>query len=237
MNQNIKKLFALLFVAAFGVFAYGADFAQSKKLLLKKIYFDHRITFYCSNPYELKFINGKEKASITQDDKYYTPRNPTTKKGKENERAKRVEWEHIMPAENFGRHLECWKNGGRKNCKSDPTFKQMEADMHNLAPAIGEINGDRSNYRYGANLPKIGQYGNCEFEVDFEAKRAYPKQDIRGDIARAYFYMRDQYGINLSNQERRLMEVWDKQDPTDEWERIKNQRVYELQGNKNKFIK
>ncbi|WP_158004881.1 endonuclease [Campylobacter fetus] len=49
--------------------------------------------------------------------------------------------------------------------------------------------------------------------------------------------MRDQYGINLSNQERRLMEVWDKQDPTDEWERIKNQRVYMLQGNKNKFIK
>ena len=32
------------------------------------------------------------------------------------------------------------------------------------------------------------------------------------------------------------MEVWDKQDPIDEWERIKNKRVQKLQGNSNKFI-
>ncbi len=25
----------------------------------------------------------------------------------------------------------------------------MEADLHNLVPAVGEINGDRSNYRFG----------------------------------------------------------------------------------------
>ena len=41
-----------------------------------------------------------------------------------------------MPAENFGRHLSCWKEGGRKACKNDPIFNEMEADMHNLVPAV-----------------------------------------------------------------------------------------------------
>lgn len=49
--------------------------------------------------------------------------------------------------------------------------------------------------------------------------------------------MSDRYNINLSNQERKMFEVWNKLDPVDEWERIKNKRVYKLQGNTNKFIR
>ena len=73
--------------------------------------------------------------------------------------------------------------------------------------------------------------------MDFKAKRAYPREDIRGDIARIYFYMSDKYNINLSQSERKMMEVWDKQDPIDKWERIKNKRVEKLQGNSNRYIK
>ena len=155
----------------------------------------------------------------------YVPRNELTKKGKENERANRIEWEHIMPAENFGRHLACWKDGGRKACSKDPIFNKMEADMHNLVPAIGELNADRSNFRYGADKPKVGMYGECKFEVDFDANRAYVRDEIKGDIARAYLYMSKTYNINLSDQERKLMEAWDKQDPIDEWEIEKNKRI------------
>jgi len=195
------------------------------------------ITFYCENPYEIKRVKGKEKTLIIQDEQYYTPRNKYYKSGKINTRAQRVEWEHVMPAHNFGQHLSCWRDGGRKACSKDKTFKAMEADMHNLVPAIGEVNGDRSNYRYGANKPKATQYGNCQFEVDFKAKRAYPKEDIRGDIARTYFYMSDKYNVRLSKQERKMMEAWDKQDPVSEWEKIKNKRIENIQGNINNFIK
>jgi deoxyribonuclease-1 len=141
-----------------------------------------------------------------------------------------------MPAHNFGKHLPCWREGGRKACKKDKTFKAMEADMHNLVPAIGEVNGDRSNYRFGANEPKIGQYGQCKVQVDFKAKRAYVKDDIRGDIARIYFYMSDKYNVRLSKQEKRMMQVWDKADPVSKWERIKNKRIEKLQGNRNPYI-
>jgi len=97
--------------------------------------------------------------------------------------------------------------------------------MMNLVPAIGEVNGDRSNYRYGADKPVIGQYGNCEFQVDFKAKCAYVRDDIKGDIARIYFYMSEAYNIKLSKQEYQMMEAWDKMDPISEWELEKIKRI------------
>ncbi|RDU69810.1 endonuclease [Helicobacter brantae] len=202
------------------------SFSQSKKLL-KEIYSDNQYTFYCNTPY---VYVGKN--AILQNDGSYTPRNPTTKKGKPNLRTQRIEWEHIMPAQNFGKHLPCWREGGRKACQKDPTFTKMEADMHNLVPSIGEINGDRSNYRYaqaGKEVP-FNQYGKCRFYVDFKNKRAYPRDEIKGDIARAYLYMSKTYNIPLSSQERKLMEAWDKLDPISEWEKEKNRRIEQIKN-------
>lgn len=214
----MKKL--LIFVVLLSTTVFAESFSESKKLL-KEIYKDHQTTFYCDCKY-----NPLDKDNmIDRNSCGYIPRNELTKKGKENERANRIEWEHIMPAENFGRHLSCWKDGGRKACSKDPIFNKMEADMHNLVPAIGELNADRSNFRYGADKPKVGMYGECKFEVDFDANRAYVRDEIKGDIARAYLYMSKTYNINLSDQERKLMEAWDKQDPIDEWEIEKNKRI------------
>ncbi|MFA9374159.1 MAG: endonuclease [Poseidonibacter sp.] len=229
----MKLLLTLLIIA---LSANATSFSKSKKILLKKIYPDNQNTFYCNNPYEIKTIKGKEKTLIIQNEQYYSPRKEFYKSGKPNTRATRVEWEHVMPAHNFGKHLQCWKDGGRKACSKDRTFKTMEADMHNLVPAIGEVNGDRSNYRYAANKVTIGQYGKCEVQVNFKDKRAYVKDDIKGDISRIYFYMSDKYNVRLSKQERRMMEAWNKLDPISEWERIKNKRVEKLQGNANPYI-
>lgn len=194
-----------------------ADSFEQSKRILKNIYKDHQITFYCGCNYTYE----NQDNMIDRKSCGYVPRNATTKNGNPNERARRIEWEHVMPAENFGKHLPCWREGGRKACQKDPLFQKMEADMMNLVPAIGELNGDRSNYRYGANEPKIGQYGRCNFEVDFEANRAYVRPEIKGDIARIYIYMSEKYNINLSKQERQMMEAWDKMDPIDNWEKEK----------------
>lgn len=91
----MKKFIILLLVSIVSV--YAANFSKSKKVLLKQIYPDHQITFYCGNPYEITRVGGKEKSLIIEDSKYYSPRKPFTKSGKENERAKRIEWEHVMP--------------------------------------------------------------------------------------------------------------------------------------------
>jgi deoxyribonuclease-1 len=222
---NLKNILTILTIFI-SLTLNASSFSQSKKILLNNIYFDNQYTFYCNNPYKIENIDGKEKAIIIKDRKFYSPRNDSFFNfWNNNPRARVVEWEHIMPAENFGKRLPCWKEGGRKACSKDETFKTMEADMHNLVPAIGEVNNDRSNFKFGAKLPSIGQYGKCEFEVDFQGKRAYPRAEIRGDIARIYFYMSEKYNIRLSKQERKMMEVWDKEDPISDWEIVKKERI------------
>lgn len=230
----MKKI--LMTMIAISLCLEATSFTQSKQLLKEKVYHDNQVSFYCLNPYEETKIKGRKKLAIIPNENTYTPRHKYTKKGKLNLRARRIEWEHIMPAHNFGRHLQCWKKGGRKNCRKDETFSKMEADMHNLVPAIGEVNGDRSNFRYGADTPQKGQYGECVFQVDFKNRRAFVREEIRGDIARAYLYMSEKYNIRLSKQERRIMEAWNTSDPVSAWEREKNKRVFSIQGNSNRFV-
>ncbi|MFM5451036.1 endonuclease [Aeromonas veronii] len=157
---------------------------------------------------------------------------------KQAKRAARIEWEHVVPAWEFGHQLQCWQDGGRKNCeKVSPEFNKMEGDMHNLFPAIGEVNGDRANFRFSDWNGKPDQYGQCQMLVDFKERRVQPpKGPVRGQIARAYLYMSEQYGLRLAAQQRKLFEAWDRQYPAEGWECERNRRIGKLQGNTNPFI-
>jgi len=181
----------------------------------------------------------------------YKPRNEYTKKGKVNQRARRIEWEHLIPAENFGRQFSCWRDGdskcvsskgkaykGRKCCtKVNKQYRLMQADMHNLFPAIGELNADRSNFRFDFELAQPKRYGECKFNVNFKQRRASVKEDIRGVIARDYLYFNQKYKMKLSKQELKKYQAWNKQYPADEWEIKRNKRIAKMQGNLNTFIK
>ncbi|PWC21853.1 deoxyribonuclease I [Brenneria roseae subsp. roseae] len=151
-------------------------------------------------------------------------------------RANRIEWEHVVPAWQFGHQRQCWQDGGRKNCSKDPVYREMETDLHNLQPAIGEVNGDRGNAMYGQWNGGGGQYGQCEMKVDFKNNLAEPPARARGAIARTYFYMRDRYQLRLSSQQARLFEVWNKQFPVTQWECTRDQRIAAKQGNHNPYV-
>jgi len=196
------------------------------KELISEVYQDKQTTFYCGCRYHKSY--GKLRVAI-RDCGYRIRKNA--------DRAMRVEWEHIVPAWWLGKQIRCWDRGGRAGCwKRSPKFRRALTDLHNLAPAIGEVNGDRNNYRF-AELPgRAWQYGNCDFKVDFKAKKARPRPEIRGDIARTYFYMSDKYKLRMSKQQRRMFAVWDKQDPIDEWEIEKNRRIAEITGVENDYI-
>ncbi|PAF50225.1 deoxyribonuclease [Helicobacter sp. 13S00401-1] len=193
---------------------HASNFAEAKRELTKyyaSLPKDKEIDFYCQVPFHAVY-KGKRVSLELLPSSNYTPRNKYTKKGKLNLRARRIEWEHIMPAYNFGRHLECWREGGRKACQKDPTFQKMEGDMHNLVPAVGEINGDRSNFRY-AQAPKdlkYTEYGNCKVYTDFKARKFYPANYSKGKIGRTYLYMSKTYHINLNPKEKAMMEEWAK---------------------------
>ena len=137
------------------------SFSKSKKLLLK-LYKAHPVTLYCGCSF-----NGK-KPDLSSCG--YIPK-------KDNKRANRIEWEHVVPAHAFGQSFPEWRVGhpkcvskkGKKykgrRCaeKVDKQYRRMQADMYNLYPAIGEVNGRRSNYSMAIIEGEKREFGKCVF--------------------------------------------------------------------------
>lgn len=214
-------------LAAFALTAQAAppsSFSAAKRIAETQVYYDHLESFYCDCRFD--FETGPDLASCG----YQVRKQPR--------RASRIEWEHVMPAYDFGRQRQCWQEGGRRHCRaSDSVFRQAEADLVNLVPSIGEVNGDRSNLSYGmATSASAYQYGQCSAKVDFDEDVFQPPADQRGNVARTYWYMRDEYGIRISRQQQQLFEAWAKQDPVDAWERERNRRIAAIQGHGNPYV-
>lgn len=214
--------FTVFSIASQSVFA--ASFATSKRLL-ERIYKEHPETFYCGCA--MRYEASRPVPDLGSCS--YTVR-------KQAKRANRIEWEHVVPASILGGGLACWENGGRKACKRDKNFSEMESDLHNLVPSIGEVNGDRSNRRFGIveNEPRV--YGACDFEIDYASDLVEPRVDIRGDIARIWKYARARYSVFISDAEETMFDSWDKLDPVSDWECRKDQIVLGIQGSSNEFV-
>ncbi|QNS02073.1 MAG: endonuclease [Buchnera aphidicola (Pentalonia nigronervosa)] len=156
---------------------------------------------------------------------------------KNKNRATRIEWEHVMPAWQFGNKEKCWKTGGRKKCMENKKYENIASDLHNLQPSIGEINSDRSNFMYGKIDKNIQQYGRCQMKIDFKKKIAEPPARARGAIARTYFYMSKKYKIYLSKQQKIMFTKWNKEFPVTPWECKREKIIFQKQGNHNEYVR
>jgi len=236
----MKIIISLLISALISTPAFSANteiqsFSKAKKILEKQVYNNHRTTLYCSATFD-----AKKKVTPT---KGFT----TTKYIK---RAKKIEWEHVVPAENFGRTFVEWRDGhkqcinrkgkkfkGRKCAENVNTeYRHMQADMFNLYPAIGAVNALRSNYNF-TMLPAVSSdFGSCAMKI--ENRKAEPPELARGRIARTYLYMEGAYKrYSMSKSQRQLMNTWDKMYHVDAWECARAKKITALQKSDNNVVK
>ena len=239
----VTELFlSLLFSIANGfAFASGNEriknFTQAKKLALK-LHAEHPYTIYCGCKYSGKLIDLKSCGY---------------KVHKDAKRAARLEWEHVVPAENFGRSFAEWREGsencvkkgqrfkGRKCAETNSEFARMEGDLYNLWPEIGELNGLRNNFSMAAlggpsRNPAGISFGECKAVV---ADRKFEPMDMaKGTVARVHMYMDEAYpghGI-ISGKNSKLFEAWDKQFPVTEWECKRAAKIKMIQGGENLIL-
>lgn len=204
------------------------NFSEAKKNL-HKIFSDHQVTLYCGCKYYGKEVNMNSCNSSSPG---------------QSSRFKKLEWEHVVPADKMGDVVKSWSEGdavckgkkGRKcAAKASPLFRQMEGDMYNLWPESGGINAARSNKPPAETVRgKIQTFGKCETRVG--SKEFSPRKEVRGEIARAYLYMREIYSIPLSPEEISLYQKWSQQDPVDSWECERGRRIKKIQGNANPVL-
>ena len=235
--QGVLLAFILLFSGTEAI-AEGnktIDSFSEAKRQLKKVYADHRQTFYCLASYQ-------KDGTVVQPEGFLSP--------KYEKRSTKIEWEHIVPAENFGRGFPEWHEGhadcvdskgkpykGRKCAeKVNKEFQFMVSDMYNLVPAIGSVNAMRSNFNFTELHPSVeNTFGSCPVKI--VGRTVEPGEYSKGHIARTYFYIESKYPtFKISDKMRKLLSVWNKRYPVDEWECERALRIEKIQKNRNDIV-
>lgn len=134
----------------------------------------------------------------------------------------------------------------------------MKSDIVHVLPTDGYVNNRRSNYPFGevdkAEYTSNGGYcklGSCK-TTGYTGKVFEPGDDIKGDIARIYFYVVTCYeekakgwGHDVFSTstypglEKWTLDMflrWAKNDPVDSVETARNNAVMEVQGNRNPYV-
>ena len=197
-------------------------------------------TFYCGCKYTFGHGSG---GTVDWDSCGFRPR-------KNAKRAKRTEWEHVVPASAFGHSFSEWKQGhpdchnkrgpfkGRRCVgQVNQEFSFMEADLYNLRPAVGEVNGDRSSKIVGEVVGEERKYGDCDVEISKDTVE--PRPEVRGNVARTYLYMDWAYpnrNIIPTEGMRIMLRDWATSDPVDKEEFMWAKAVEAVQGNPNPFV-
>ncbi len=133
-------------------------------------------------------------------------------------------------------------------------------DIHHLRPTDVTVNAKRGNLMFDDSDNGTEYYDTSKYNetsgTSFDSGCSYdsdswePRDAVKGDIARMLFYMavryedEDGYDLELSESSSSsglhgklttLLE-WNNEDPVDEWEQNRNNKIYAIQGNRNPFI-
>lgn len=229
----MKLIITFLFLISSSAWAQNTripDFNSAKKILKKLDHLGVEKEVYCG----CKIIPNNK---FDRKDCGYVPK-------RENDRSKRLEFEHVVPFENVVGHTKAWDYGvpeckGKKGrtCASK-VYGKIEGDLWNLLPAIGELNGLRSNYTVAEIPGEKREFGKCDFEI--ESKKVEPPEEMKPVMAAIYYYMQESYGkqvaVNIiSNKNDKLLQVWYNK-PMPAWACSWAKRVKSVQGNDNRFM-
>ena len=257
-EATIKRFIFLTIIVVLCPVSVGPVYAETpsswkkaKNMADDHVYHDHPITLYCGCP----FISHKDHNGSGDIGKCNFK--PLEKKPKS---ATQVEWEHIVPASlTPARNYMCWKKpenykacvrkngkdiGGRNCCeKINAKAKRMIFDLHNIAPSVGQLNQYRSNDRYGEVEKDYETWGGCTArdqngpKTDSKGEARFePPDSVKGHVARVWLYMHKCHGVSIPNEESKMFKKWSKDDPISSWEKTRDKRINEIQGNSNPYV-
>lgn len=137
--------------------------------------------------------------------------------------SQKINCEHTWPQSRFNRRL---------------SIELQKTDIHHLYPVDSRANSSRGNIPFGevenqsTSLCAASKRGpTVSGTIAFE-----PPDKHKGNIARAIFYFSLRYETPITQEEENYLRNWHQLDPVDEIERIRNEKIYQIQGNRNPFI-
>ena len=165
-------------------------------------------------------------------------------------------YRHITDkAGNYSSEGDCYN---REHTVPQSWFNKAEplkSDIVHVVPTDGKVNGMRSDWPFGdvatvsyASANNYSKLGSCK-SAGYTGKVFEPNDEIKGDIARIYFYMATCYqsqcgswggdiftSTGMVKWELDVMMAWSKLDPVDDVEKARNNAVQQVQNNRNPFV-
>ncbi len=148
--------------------------------------------------------------------------------------------EMLEPLNNLVNTEHSWP---RSKFSSNFSKAMQTDDLHHLFPTDSRANSFRSNYAFGNVISGKQVNSSCKISirgyVDQDSPNSKffdPPTEVKGDIARAMFYFSVRYKIRIYEPQETFLRFWHYLDPVSDWERDRNDRILELQFNRNPFI-
>lgn len=215
------------------------DFTTAKNILEKKLFNGivlDRVDKYCGCPYNSnKKINFETCWFSTTWGSYWS-------------RSYSIEWEHIVPAENFWSLFSEWvvwsekcidSKGNhfkwRKCANTNETFNKLEWDLYNLVPVIWEMNAIRTNHDYGIVTQIIKTPWKCESKIG--DKIFEPRDEFKWWAWRASLYMNSIVQWKLFDKSQlQMFSEWNEKFPPTQEECKYAESIKQIQWNENPYI-
>ena len=134
-----------------------------------------------------------------------------------------------------------WTTWNREHIYTQKAFPNSKTDNHNIFACEGQINGYRSNLKFGEvahnSTNQVTVFGHITDNYK-TASLWEPCDEAKGEVARAVLYTSLYYNYTISSifSSEAVCLKWHAQFPVTEREIFRNNKVYTLQGNRNPFV-
>jgi endonuclease I len=170
----------------------------------------------------------------------------------------------FVPGSAFGTYKKEGDAYNREHTVPQSGFNEnspMKSDIVHVVPSDGYINNMRSDLPFGnVDKTKTYKYSKNEYSICGQSRtQGYtgtvfePNDEVKGDLARIYFYMATCYEDRIANWtggifgtngkypgivgwQLDLLMSWSELDPVDEVETARNEACYGVQQNRNPFV-
>jgi hypothetical protein len=114
----------------------------------------------------------------------------------------------------------------------------QKTDLHHLFPTNSRANSTRSNFPF-SNV-RGGELVNCSASSRGNRADGTPVFEVpdnhKGNAARAIFYFSIRYNMKIDQAQEATLREWHEEDQVDSAEIIRNDKIQNIQGNRNPFI-
>ena len=119
-----------------------------------------------------------------------------------------------------------------------PDKSFQKSDLHALFPTDSQTNSVRGSHPFGDVVEETKEIcAGPRFGLDSRGNRVFePSARSRGNIARALFYFSTRYKMSIPSTQEEVLRRWHKLDPVDDFERERNNGIFQIQKVRNPFI-